>query len=135
MESSLLQVKDVPAPLIPHFIKFIRSFLSEGCLLYSKITLHFVHNLYDLVFWLKYFIYFIFQILHFIFFHANFSFLCQNSYQLFVITCSITLLAHFIYEYIFNLWITFYIWIYYTWILSNNKTLYILPQHYTATKP
>ena len=102
----------------------------------SKITLTFIHNLYDLVFWLKYFIYYMFQILHFTFLHLNLSFICENlHHHLFVIRYSITLLAHFIYEYIFTLLITFYLWIYYRWIFSSNKTLYTFPQHHIATKP
>ena len=87
----------------------------------SEITLNFIHNLYDLVFWLKYFIYYMFQILHFTFLHLKFWFICENLHpHLFVIRYSITLLAHFIYEYIFTLLITFYLWIYDRWIFSSN---------------
>ena len=87
----------------------------KGCLHYQKSTLNFVYIFNDSIF-LQYEIFHIlmFQVLHFIFLHPNFWFICQNLYpHLFVIRYSSTLLAYFIYEYIFNLWIVFYLRIHY----------------------
>ena len=91
---SLLQVKDVLAPLIPHFWNLKVLHLLEGCLHYQKGTLNFVHIFNDLVFlqyWnISYTICFKYYTLYF------FTQISDSSAKIY----SSTLLAYSIYEYI-----------------------------------
>ena len=134
MESFPLQVKD--APLIPHFLKLKRSSLVEGMPSLPKKYIKFCtyFQRFGFLTVLKYFIYYMFQVLHFIFLHSNFWFICQNLYpHLFVIWYSSTILAYFIYEYIIDKkW--FQITIHYIHSLNitlppNPKVLLLFWQH------